>query len=243
MTAKKLQKLAVFDIDGTIFRSSLAVELIRGLVEDGVFPASAKRKMEKDYVAWVNRVGSYETFTQTVIKIFLKHVKDKRQADVERAMRAIVKKHSQRLYRYTRDLIKELQNKNYFLLAISNSPTYIVSEFAKALGFQAFYGSVYIVENGHYTGQAFSNFNNAKDKAGVLLSFLETTAQQFDLQSAIAVGDTESDIPMLSKVGNPIAFNPNDKLAAHAKKKQWTIIVERKNVIYRLNQFKFLQHN
>jgi phosphoserine phosphatase len=48
---------------------------------------------------------------------------------------------------------------------------------------------------------------------------------------------------MLSSVGNPIAFNPNDALAAHAKKYGWKIIVERKNVIYDLKNFNFLQKN
>jgi phosphoserine phosphatase len=55
------------------------------------------------------------------------------------------------------------------------------------------------------------------------------------------VGDTESDISILSAVGKPIAFNPNDKLAQHAKKKRWDIVVERKNVIYQLEKFSFKQ--
>jgi len=41
-------------------------------------------------------------------------------------------------------------------------------------------------------------------------------------------------------VGHPVAFNPNYELAKHAKKKRWKIVVERKDVIYELKDFKFL---
>ncbi len=38
--------LAVFDIDGTIFRSSLVIQLSNALVEHGVFPKAAKKEIE-----------------------------------------------------------------------------------------------------------------------------------------------------------------------------------------------------
>ncbi len=241
--AKKTQKLAIFDIDGTIFRSSLAIELIRGLVRDGIFPAKALKEMEKDYVAWVNRQGPYENYVNKVVAMFLKYTKGCSQREVERSMDKIVATQKDRLYRFTRDMVRDLKKKDYFLLAISNSPTYIVSKFCATLGFDAYFGSVYKIENGLYTGEAYSFNNNAKNKAEVLAFFLETHNRKFDLSKTIAVGDTESDIPLLAAVGKPIAFNPNDKLASHAKKKQWPIIVERKNVIYQLQKFKFLQEN
>ena len=39
--------------------------------------------------------------------------------------------------------------------------------------------------------------------------------------------------------GNPIAFNPDFKLATYAKKKKWKIVVERKNVVYKIKDFDF----
>jgi phosphoserine phosphatase len=36
-------------------------------------------------------------------------------------------------------------------------------------------------------------------------------------------------------VGKPIAFNPNLHLAKIAKKRNWSIVVERKDAIYKLN--------
>jgi phosphoserine phosphatase len=40
-------------------------------------------------------------------------------------------------------------------------------------------------------------------------------------------------------VGQPVAFNPNRQLAGYAKKKNWKIIVERKDVVYELQRYSF----
>jgi phosphoserine phosphatase len=63
-----------------------------------------------------------------------------------------------------------------------------------------------------------------------------------DWRNSIAVGDTETDIPLLGMVGKPIAFNPNFSLARVAKRRGWTIVVERKDVIYQLHKFNFNNH-
>ncbi|MEK9176835.1 MAG: hypothetical protein AAB923_00910, partial [Patescibacteria group bacterium] len=53
-------------------------------------------------------------------------------------------------------------------------------------------------------------------------------------RGSVAVGDTESEIPMLRLVERPIAFNPNRKLFAYAKRRGWEIVVERKDVVYEI---------
>ena len=54
------------------------------------------------------------------------------------------------------------------------------------------------------------------------------------LKDSIAVGDSDSDIPMLSYVEKPIAFNPSRELYEHAKLNNWDVVIERKNVVYKL---------
>lgn len=54
------------------------------------------------------------------------------------------------------------------------------------------------------------------------------------LEGSVGVGDTESDIPFLKMMERPIAFNPSMKLYLAAKKNAWEVVVERKDVIYKL---------
>lgn len=55
------------------------------------------------------------------------------------------------------------------------------------------------------------------------------------LRGSVGVGDTESDIPFLKMVDKPICFNPNRKLFGFVRKSGWPIVVERKDVVYRIN--------
>jgi phosphoserine phosphatase len=51
---------------------------------------------------------------------------------------------------------------------------------------------------------------------------------------SIAIGDSESDIAMLELVERPIAFNPSKGLFKEAQKQGWPVVLERKNMIYEL---------
>ena len=65
---------------------------------------------------------------------------------------------------------------------------------------------------------------------------LKQFIKQFDAtrKGSIAVGDSDSDTPMLGSVEQPIAFNPNKTLFRHAEEQGWKIVLERKNVVYEM---------
>ncbi len=235
------RKLAIFDIDGTIFRSSLLVELIHELVRREVFPGVAYEEMEHDYLAWLNRKGSYENYIEKLIAICNKYLKGCKFEDVDKIAHEVVLKQKDIVYRFTRDLVSASKSENYFLLAISGSPIFMVEKFAINFGFDAVYGNIFEVKNGKFTGNIAREAVYSKDK--ILQEFLKSHKKKkvfFDLEDAIAVGDTEGDIPILESVGNPIAFNPNQGLVKHAKEKGWAVVIERKDVICRPIKFKFM---
>ena len=234
-----MKKLAVFDIDGTLFRSSLLIELTNLLVKKKIFPASAYKEIEGDYINWLNRESGYENYIGQVVRVYEKNITGKSEKDIEKAVKEVLKNEKKKLYRYTRYLIKKLKSENYFLFAISGSPGHILTSFAKDMGFDKYLGGYYEVIDGKFTGaQPYGNPANNKKKT--LLEFLEKYDNQFDLKKSVGVGDTESDISFLEMLGHPIAFNPNKKLAEHAKKNKWKIIVERKDVIYGVSEFEFI---
>ncbi len=233
------RSLAVFDIDGTIFRSSLLIELTNALVSEKIFPNKARDEIENYFKLWLNRDGGYEDYINQVIKVYNKNIKGCKEVDVENIAEEVLNREKKKVYRYTRYLIKKLKKENYFLFAISGSPGHILTSFAKDIGFDKYLGGYYEVVNGKFTGEQPYG-NPAVDKKKTLEDFLEKNKNVFDLKSAIGVGDTESDIAFLKMVGNPIAFNPNKKLADYAKKNKWQIIVERKDVIYDISKFDFM---
>lgn len=236
---QKQRKLAVFDIDGTIFRSSLTIELINGLVVHGIFPKKAQKEVEKDYLLWRDRKGSYDQYLNQVVNIYYRYIGGCNVSDVDHVVRKVIAREKDRVYVFTRDLVKKLKKQGYFLLAISGSPEYILSHFARYMRFDAYYGSMIGIKNGKFSGEEV-NRDAIRNKRKVLENFLSVAPFHVDLKQSIAVGDSPSDISILEMVGRPIVFNPDNILARHASKRGWEIVVERKNVIYKVEAHKFL---
>jgi len=225
-----MKKLAIFDIDGTIFRSSLLIEVTAGLIEAGIFPKNTKNAYELSYRNWLDRKESYETYIWDVIRVFEKNIKGVSHHDFLAVSKKVVDIHKNKVYTYTRDLIRDLKKKNYYLLAISHSPKELVDEFCRNLGFDKVYGRVYEFDaNKKFTGSTLY-LDLISDKSKILLRAAEK--ENLSLKNSVGVGDTDGDIPFLKLVAKPVCFNPNKKLYLYAKKAKWSIIVERKDVIY-----------
>lgn len=226
------QKVAIFDIDGTIFRSSLLIEMVEEMVRQDIFPYTARKKWESAQKAWQDRKGSYESYIDKVVESFLLHIKGVAYADFMHVADSVVAREKHRVYRYTRDLIKELQKKNYFLLAISQSPKGVLDKFCKHLGFDKVYGRFY--ETGPmdaFTGKVVDE-HLIGNKANIVWRAVEK--ENLTLKGSVGVGDTEGDISMLEIVDRPICFNPNALLYKWAMKSGAEIVVERKDVVYRI---------
>lgn len=228
-----MRKVAIFDIDGTIFRSSLLIELTDALVQKGIFSPKVKDIYKRAHLNWLDRNGSYDDYIWAVIKAYEKNIKGVDWNKFWTVAQRVVDFHKNRVYRYTRDLIKDLKKKDYYLLAISNSPWDIVQAFSKEMGFDKVYGRMYEIDgNEKFTGKTnYSEIINDKEK--ILKRAIQK--ENLTLKGSIGVGDTEKDVSFLKMVDNPICFNPNSKLYQRAKKFGWKIVVERKDVIYNLN--------
>ncbi len=226
------RKLAVFDIDGTIFRSSLARSLFYKLIEEGIFPKRALAEVQSEYDAWVNRLGHYDAYIDKLVVVFQKYIKGVEQEKMRALSRRVVAEEKMRIYRFTRDLIADLKKKKYFVIAISGSPWEIVRWYNRFLRFNRTYGSVLEVDtDGRYTG-ALQYGYSVFDKKFLVNHVLKK--YNVTLKGSVGVGDTEGDISFLEVVDRPIAFNPSNGLYRVAKKKGWEVRVERKDVIYKL---------
>src|SRR3989344_5893359 len=226
------RKVAVFDIDGTIFRSSLLIELTEALIQVRIFKPKVKDIYVRAYKKWLERRGPYEEYIGAVVKAFEKNIKGVSADNFFKISEQVADFHKNRVYCYTRDLIKELKRKGYYILAISNSPLSTLKNFCKKLGFNKVYGRFYEINAaGKLTGET-THLDLISDKAKILLRAVEK--EGLILRGSVGVGDTESDIRFLRLVEKPVCFNLNARLYQHAKKAGWKVGVERKDVIYEL---------
>ncbi|MDP2838389.1 MAG: HAD-IB family phosphatase [Candidatus Moranbacteria bacterium] len=233
MTAKKKDKIAILDIDGTIFRKNLHFELINELTWMRVFPHEARNELTSIYTNWLKHEGTYEDYRKALVKLYSEHIRGCSQEAVIKASKLLVPFHAKRTYIYAERLIKKLREEHYHLLVISGSPIEVVEEYNRQyLRFDAAFGSVYAVdEQGLYTGEA--TFEPSRNKGSLVEQYLYE--HKLSLKDSYGVGDTESDMGFLKLVEHPIAFNPNQNLKAAAEEHGWKIVVEKKDVIYEIS--------
>lgn len=225
------QKIAVFDIDGTIFRKNLAFELIAELSWLHVFKKEVRDNLVKLYTRWLDHKGTYEEYRKALVTLYAENLKGCSKEQVIKASGEVMPFYKDRTYVFTSHLIEKLKKENYNLIAISGSPSEIVEEYNKYLEFDAVFGSVYETDkNGIYTGKAI--FEPTIHKGHVVRQYV--TENSLSLKESYGVGDTESDAKFLEIVENPIAFNPNLNLKKIAEENGWRIVVEKKDVIYEI---------
>lgn len=226
------RRVAVFDVDGTIFRSSLLIQLVEKLIERGAFSGDTREVYEKEHRRWLDREGDYQEYIEAVVKAFRSHLRGVHYGELADAAEELVDEQWKRTYRYTRDLLKDLKKKGYYLLAVSHSPKTVLDKFCPRLGFNKSYGLIYeIGPQDLFTGE-MTDEHIMLNKANILKRAVEK--EGLTLTGSLGVGDTESDIPFLEMVAKPICFNPNMKLYKYAKRMGWDVIVERKDVMYKM---------
>ena len=227
-----MKKVAIFDIDGTVFRSSLLIELTDALIQEGIFSSSTRKLYSRAHKNWLDRNGPYEEYIEAVIMAFVKNIKGVKYNEFSKIAKKVAAFHKDRIYRYSRDIIRNLKKKNYYLLAISHSPQKVVKEFCEKMGFDKIYGRIYEIDSQkRFTGEVL-HLELINDKAEILKRAVGK--EKLTLKGSVGMGDTESDIAFLKMVEKPICFNPNQKLYQYAKRAGWKIVVERKDVVYHL---------
>jgi HAD superfamily hydrolase (TIGR01490 family) len=225
------RKFAAFDIDGTISRNALFFQIVDGLISEGLLDRSYEEEIKKRLELYKKRSSkqAFKTYAQYSVDILLENLDKISVSDYRKVVDKIIPESSEYNYVYTTNLIKKLKSEGYFLIALSGSEMYSVQKFTEKLGFDIAFGEHYHEENGMLTGK----IDKVVGKKDVFINkFVEEHSLTF--KDSIAIGDSSGDIAMLSIVENAVAFNPEDTLFEEAKKNNWKIVVERKNVIFEL---------
>lgn len=225
------KKFAVFDIDGTVIRWQLYHAIGDALAKQGVIHQNDFDPVREARMNWKRRTGqeSFLAYESALVQVFDKALVGQPEEAMQKAADSVFNEYKDQVYTYTRDLLLTLKNDGYLLFAISGSPKIIVERLASYYGFDDFAATNYPTENGHYTGLKDLSIGR---KAELLQALI--TKHQVKNKHSIGVGDTEGDIEMLEMVDQQIAFNPSKKLFEYAAQRGWTVVIERKNMVYQM---------
>ena len=229
---------AFFDIDGTIARESLMIEHFKRLIKYDIIDESVwVGSVRKLYTDYVNRYGAYDTYIEGLAD---KYITDLRGFDVDYnkfIAKQSVNKVCERVYLFSRKQLEFHKNNGHLIFFISGSPDFLVEEMANKYSVQEYRATKYYYDSDRkFTGE-ISPMWDSENKYLVCQELIEK--YKIDEKNSYAYGDTTGDLSMLRLFGNSYTINPSSRLLEQIRldeelSKKVNIIVERKDVIYKL---------
>lgn len=226
------RKIAVFDIDGTLYRWQLFHELVEELTRADVFPDNTFREVDTAWNDWRGGNLHFHGYESLVVETLMKYLPLIPITTFETVCDKVIAQSSHKLHAYPKQLLQDLKKDGYTIVAISGSQQELLDRFAVKHGIDIAIGAVYERADGHFTGET-SRMTIGR-KAVILQELVRD--KDFTLEGSVAIGDSDGDIELLSAVEQPIAFNPSEGLFEHAKTAGWPIVIERKNIAYKLER-------
>lgn len=227
-----MRKFAVFDIDGTLYRWQLYHELVQTLAFAGVFPENAFAELDTRWNKWRGGEMGFDVYESYVVQTMVKNLPLVPIELFEAACNKVVEQSAHKTHHYPRELLETLKKQGYTIIAITGSQQELIERFGAKYGFDVTVGALYERKNGHFTGKI------ERSVVGRKTEILKDIVKQLELtwEHSLAIGDSDSDIALLEMVEQPIAFNPSEGLFKQAKAEGWPIVIERKNIAYKLEK-------
>jgi HAD superfamily hydrolase (TIGR01490 family) len=127
-----------------------------------------------------------------------------------------------RLYPQAVELMLRHKRAGREVYIASSSPEDYLAILAEELGIDGVIGTRARVVDGKYTGELDGPMVHGPEKAERVRQLAKERG--IDLDRSYAYSDSINDLPLLELVGNPVAMNPDHRLASIARRGGWQII-------------------
>jgi len=221
----KKERLAVFDVDGTLFNGNLGIDFVKSLVGGGIF----SREIGEGIFTWYGKYKKGEVekavAVDEIYKLYAAGLKGKQKEQIEGVALETWQSLTDRLYGFASELVNLLKENGFLILLISGSPTEMVSKLGEKLGIDK--GNIIAgeleIRDSVYTGEIISYPGSSEQKVVALDDLLRIRGIDPEWQESLGMGDNERDTGILGRVGIPIAFEPNDILRQNAIENGWLL--------------------
>jgi putative phosphoserine phosphatase/1-acylglycerol-3-phosphate O-acyltransferase len=212
--------IAFFDLDRTLIGGYSIIALARETALHGARQGEVAQaaRLLRDLLR--HRVdgsgGNYHRVARRLAKA-LAGVSEATLAELgERAYRNHI---ARTLYREAITLIESHRAAGRRLVIISAASRYQVEPVARVLGIDEICCTRLEVQGGHFTGQVIAPLCHGEGK--LLAARRVARQQRTTLDNCWFYSDSSDDLPLLRRVGRPVAVNPSERLSAQARARGW----------------------
>jgi HAD superfamily hydrolase (TIGR01490 family) len=212
---------AFFDLDKTLMAGSSGIFFARAAYESGMI---SRRRMARDLYENLRfrLLGSTDDRADEVRERVGKMIAGVAVRDLQRLSPRVLAGVLPRLYPQMLARAYAHQDAGRLVYIVTAASQEMADLLAHVLAFDGGLGSRSEIVDGRYTGRPAGPFNY---REGKLLSVRELADREsIDLGASYAYSDSESDLPMLRAVGNPVVVNPDADLRRIANQQGWEIV-------------------
>lgn len=212
--------LAIFDLDNTLLAGDSDFLWGRYLVDNQLVDGEAYEK-ENDRFYREYREGRLDIleFLAFVLRPLSEHSLEElyrwRDDYIETRIKPIIARTAQ-------DLVNKHRNSGDTLLIITATNRFVTEPIAQLFGIDKLLATDPEINESGYTGKVSGTPCYQEGKVERLEEWLKETG--FDLTGSWFYSDSHNDLPLLNKVDNPIAVDPDETLRKTAEEKGWEVI-------------------
>lgn len=212
--------LAIFDLDNTLLGGDSDYLWGEHLVELGAVDAAAyAASNEQFYQDYLNGTLDNHAYLEFALQPLAAHA-----PDLLHGWRTqfIVDKIEPLILPAARELIAKHHRRGDILLIITATNRFITEPIAELLGIEHLLATELEFLDGRYTGR-YTGVPTFRE--GKITALEEWVARHgADLAGSWFYSDSHNDLPLLQRVANPVAVDPDDALRRHAELYNWPII-------------------
>jgi HAD superfamily hydrolase (TIGR01490 family) len=212
---------AFFDLDKTLMEGSSAFHFGRAAYRAGMIN---RREIARD--AWANLKfrlnGSTDEGTDALMTRILGMIAGRSRRELARLGPEVLAGILPLVYPQMLELAWSHQDAGRPVYIVTAASQELAETLALVLQLDGGIGFRSELEDGVYTGRAGGPLTYREGKAQAIRELAER--EGIDLDASYAYSDSESDLPMLGAVGNPVAVNPDRELERVAREKGWQVM-------------------
>jgi putative phosphoserine phosphatase/1-acylglycerol-3-phosphate O-acyltransferase len=218
------QVVAFFDMDRTVLLGytaiALALEWVRRRNRGG--GQRGGRQLARELLASVDGraagrqyTAAYRRLIRSLAGVEETFLTDLGETAFERSVEAS-------LYREARQIVRRHKELGHKVVLVTAATEYQAAPVARALGADAVYSTRLKVSHGRVTGEVRGGLCFGEGKVIAARRYLRKLGAS--AADAWFYSDSRDDLPLLKKVGHPVATNPSVSLRREAAERGWTVL-------------------
>ena len=212
--------LAIFDLDNTLLRGDSDYLWGMYLIDKGAVDEESHRQQnDRFYQEYMNGQMDIMAFLRfqlaPLARTPLSELLQMREDYIENYIKPLITQQAL-------DLVDKHRQRGDVLLIITATNDFVTRPIADLFGIDELIATNAEFKNNQYTGAVSGTPSFQKGKISRLHEWIKKTG--YDMQGSWFYSDSHNDLPLLQEVDNPVAVNPDQKLAEYARHAGWQVL-------------------